>query len=480
MNSGREMSEQGLDRPRLLVAINNYGDGHRDYLSRLIAEYRSMPYQTDIVVLSNIPKDLGPGIEVVVGLPTKNPWSLAFGHKKIFADRVDLYDLFIYTEDDILITERNIDAFLQVSTVLPDEEAVGFFRKEIDRNGILHYPEAHGSFHWDPQSVRSVGEYTLAFFTNEHSGCYILTQRQLQKAIASGGFLVPPHAGRYDMACSAATDPYTRCGLKKFICISHFDDFLVHHIPNKYVDEYGLAEPGMRRQIEVLLGFGQNGAVSASPFTLETKLMGSRYSKDYYEPARDDIAALISSESRSVLSLGCGRGLMETLLATKGFRVVAVPIDPIISAGAEAQRIEIIKGDLRAARQKLEGQHFDCLLLSNILHLVEDPVELLSFFKDVLVENGRVIATVPNVSRLPEMWRRIQGHEHVKGLGSYRNAGVHVTSRRIVREWFEVAGLSVEGITNVLTPRLQKASHWTLGLADSLLAIELIVVARNA
>jgi len=474
------MSEQALDRPRLLVAINNYGDGHREYLSRLIAEYRSMPFQTDIVVLSNIPKDLGPSIEVVVGLPTKNPWSLAFGHKKIFADRVNQYDLFIYTEDDILITEHNIETFLQVSAVLPANEVAGFFRKEIDRNGILHYPEAHGSFHWDPQSVRSVGEYTLAFFTNEHSACYILTQQQLQKAIASGGFLVPPHAGRYDMACSAATDPYTRCGLKKLICISHFDDFLVHHIPNKYVDEYGLAEPGMHGQIEVLLGFGQNRVASAPPFLLETRLMGSRYSKDYYEPARDDIAALIPAESRVVLSLGCGRGSMETRLASKGLRVVAVPIDPVISAGAEGQGVEIIEGDLKTARKKIEGQHFDCLLLSNMLHLIENPVELLSSFKDVLSENARVIATVPNLSRLPEMWRRIRRDKHVKGLGSYRNAGVHVTSRRIVREWFEMAGLSVEGITNVLTPRLQKASLWTLGLADSLLAIELIVVSRNA
>jgi SAM-dependent methyltransferase len=299
-------------------------------------------------------------------------------------------------------------------------------------------------------------------------------------AIASGGFLVPPHEGRYDMACSAATDPYTRCGLKKLICISHFDDFLVHHVPNKYVDQYGLAEPGMHRQIEVLLGLGENRVTTAPPLTFETKLMGSRYSKDYYEPARDDIAALISEESRTVLSIGCGRGSLETRLASNGLRVVAVPIDSVICAGAEALGVQIVEGDLKTVQKKLEGQHFDCLLLSNMLHLMEDPVDLLSSFKEALSENGRVIATVPNLSRLPEIWRRIRRDDHVKGLGNYRNAGVHVTSRRIVRSWFEMAGLSVEGITNVLTPRLQKASLWTLGIADSLLAVELIVVSGNA
>lgn len=474
------MSEQPRDLQRILVAINNFGDSHAAYLSRLIAEYRSMAFRVDIVVLSDIPKDLGPGIEVVVGLPTKNPWSLPFGHKKIFAERLNQYDLFIYTEDDILITGTNITAFLQTSPSLREDEVAGFFRKEIDREGILHFPEAHGAFHWDPQSVRSRGGHTLAAFTNEHAACYALTQKQLKAAIASGGFLVEPYEGRYDMLCSAATDPFTRCGLKKLICLSHFDDFLVHHIPNKYVDQYGLAEPAMRRQIEVLLDMGRNGAASRPLFSAETMLSGSKFSKDYYEAARDDIAALIPAGSQSVLSLGCGRGATETRLVNMGLRVVAVPMDPIISVGLDAEGIQIVEGDLRAARKKIEGQRFDCLLLLNMLHLVGDPIGLLSCFKGVLSKNARVIATVPNLSGLPVIWRRIRRDNRLKGLGDYKKAGVHVTSHWTVRDWFEKAGLSVEDIADVILPRFRNASVWTCGLMDSLLAEELIVVSRNS
>jgi hypothetical protein len=39
------------------------------YLERVLAEYRSMPYMVDIVVLSNIHKELGSDIEVKEGLP---------------------------------------------------------------------------------------------------------------------------------------------------------------------------------------------------------------------------------------------------------------------------------------------------------------------------------------------------------------------------------------------------------------------------
>jgi len=110
------------DHPRVLVAIANYGEGNRRYLDQLLAEYRAMPFPVDVVVLSNIPKDLGDDVEVKVGLPGKDPWSLPFGHKQLFADRIEQYDAFIYSEDDILVTENNIRAFLEVTPKLEDDE----------------------------------------------------------------------------------------------------------------------------------------------------------------------------------------------------------------------------------------------------------------------------------------------------------------------------------------------------------------------
>src|SRR5579863_5798991 len=119
---------------KLLVAIANYGHKNDAYLGRVLSEYRNMPYQTDLILLTNVDKDLGKDVNVVMGTPTRNPHSLPFGHKRVFAARKDAYDLFIYTEDDILITQRNIEAFLQATSVLGQQELAGFFRWE-------HYPD---------------------------------------------------------------------------------------------------------------------------------------------------------------------------------------------------------------------------------------------------------------------------------------------------------------------------------------------------
>jgi hypothetical protein len=94
---------------KVLVGIANYGTGNDHFLRRLIAEYQGMEYRVDVVVFSNVRKALDPWIELIVGLPNRNPWSLPFAHKQVFAERADEYELFIYSEDDTLITEHNIE-----------------------------------------------------------------------------------------------------------------------------------------------------------------------------------------------------------------------------------------------------------------------------------------------------------------------------------------------------------------------------------
>src|SRR5438552_1472334 len=63
---------------KVLVALASYGTSNDEYLRRLIREYQSLPFEVDIVVVSNIEKRCAPGVECIVGLPNKNPWSLPF------------------------------------------------------------------------------------------------------------------------------------------------------------------------------------------------------------------------------------------------------------------------------------------------------------------------------------------------------------------------------------------------------------------
>jgi len=212
-----------------------------------------MALKVDVVVFSEAPKDCGSEIEMVVGLPSRNPWSLPFSHKRLFADRADNYDLFLYSEDDIEMTEANVRAFWRVTPQLEPDEIAGFMRYEQDESGTLSLPDVHGCYHWKADSVRRRECLTFAEFTNEHAGLYLVTQSQLRTAIASGGFLKTPYEGRHDMLCAAATDPYTNCGFRKVICISALEEFLIHHLSNRYAGQVGLPLSSFKEQIVTLM-----------------------------------------------------------------------------------------------------------------------------------------------------------------------------------------------------------------------------------
>src|SRR5579863_1648656 len=465
---------------KLLVAIANYGQKNDAYLRRVLSEYRSMSYQTDLIVLSNVDKDLGKDVKVVTGTPTRNPHSLPFGHKRVFAARKDAYDLFIYTEDDILITQRNIEAFLQATSVLGQQELAGFFRWEHYPDGRRFYPDVHVFYRWLPGSVKMVGDRAFARFTNDHSGCFALTRSQLARAIESGGFLVPPHEGRFSLLETAATDPYTQCGFKKVICLSRFDDFLVHHLPNKYIGSaLGVDAPELLRQMERLLDRHQGPFATPSLLEPQTKTFHSRWSKNYYERCRDDLIGMYPSDTTTVLSIGCGWGETEAGFARNGIKVTAIPLDPVIAACAESRGVEVVCGDLDSAVKQLRGRRFDGVLMSGILHLLREPEKALSQASSLLSECGTLVATIPAFRRLPVLWERLNHPSRYRGLGDFERSGIRPITRRVAKAWFDKAGLAVDRISSTIPKRWSGVAGVSGGVANALLASEYALVGRR-
>jgi 2-polyprenyl-3-methyl-5-hydroxy-6-metoxy-1,4-benzoquinol methylase len=465
---------------KILVAIANYGTKNDGYLQQLLTAYRAIPYEVHVAVLTNLPKDLGPDVEVIVGLPGRDPWSLPFAHKKLFAERQNDFDLFVYSEDDTPLHKENIDAFLDATSLLPENEIAGFLRYEKDAQGKRYFSTVHSHFHWDPASVHQCGGETFAYFTNEHAACFVLTANQLKKAIQSGGFLVEPHSSRYDLLCSAATDPYTQCGFRKMICISKLDDFVIPHLPNKYIGKMGLPEELMTVQVRKLLqpetirqevGFG---------FPLYTKLPQAMWSKSYYEPASKALLDLVPGSARRILSIGSGSGELESALVEGGKQVSSLPLDDVIGECTKSRGVEVIGTDFAHLVSFLGDTQFDCVVVSNILHLVPDPTAFLKVLPNLVVKDGSVIVRVPNTEKFSARilrWRQGNGH---RNLGDFEKAGVQQTGPTRLRRWLREAGLRVATLRTISSERMDLPRKLTLGLADGLLGTELLAEAKKS
>lgn len=460
---------------RILVALANYGVPKNDHVHRLIETYRGFDrHEVDIVILSNIPKDFGPDIEVRVGLPSGNPWSLPFAHRPLFAERQDDYDLFIYSEDDTLILERHVDAFLAAEAVLPPDHIAGFMRHEIDETGAWHYSTVHAAYHWDPASVIEAGGEVYASFTNEHSAAYILTREKLKRCIASGGFLIGPHEGRYDMLCSAATDPYTRCGLHKVVNVSRLEDFSLHHLPNKYIGRIGLPKAEMDLQLARLRQVPGRPSLRASLLDGRVRRVASgRYDRSYFTPQVPSVVRAMPDGETRVLSIGCDMGRIEADLIAAGHVVEAVPLDHVIAASARHRGVEILDVDLDSPAEALAPGRYDVLLMNFCLPYLPDPVKTLQAYAPALAPGGAVLVPFWNWSAIPERRRRREEAEKngPSELGDFAATGIHRTDARVVRGWLEAAGFRVRATEYDVPARHARIARATLHLFDRLIAV---------
>ena len=432
-------------RLRLLVAIASYGERQLEYLKRIIRNYEQMTLDVDVVVFSEAAKDLGSKVEVVIGLPSSNPWSLPFAHKQFFADNVERYDLFLYSEDDILVTEANIQAFLRLTPTLADEEVAGFLHYEKDAHGGTWMVCVHRHFHWKADSVRRRGENTVAEFSNEHSACYLLTQSQLRRAIASGGFLRPPHEGQYDMLCAAATDPYTNCGFRKVICVSALEDFMVHHLPDKYVGQLDVPLDAFQEQVKTLLRIGSGEHPARNLCEITARFRHFWWQKSYYEKPDEELLGWIRG-NQAVLSIGCGWGATEATLKERGATVTALPLDSIIGETAARRGAEVIHGNWDECRAALNGRSFDCVLMTDLLHLHPNPGQFVQQCCGFVKKGGILVLGGPNFDRLPWYLKRVCGSREFRKLRSFDLSGISVCGPRTLSAPIMNAGLRVADV----------------------------------
>ncbi len=431
---------------RVLVAIAHHGQKNRAFLDQMLREFSGMHDTVDVVILAEAPKtDLPDDVEVRIGLPTSDPWSLPFGHRQLFAERVDDYDVFIYSEDDTLIEQRHLDTFLELSAALPNDALPGWQRYELHPDGRRSYCTVHSHYHWDTRSIRRHGDLTIARFTNDHGAAYALTRAQLRRAIGSGGFLVAPHRGRYDMLVSAATDVYTQCGMTKVFCIERMDDQLVHHLPNVYLDSLGVGQRTFDVQLESIAQIADGERVPMTLFDTAVDLPTDMWDRHAFPVPLGSLVDLLPANTARLLSVGTASGSVEQTAVAAGVDVVGIPIDEVLAAVATERGIATWAPEIPSNSGRA-GDPFDVIVAFDVLAHVSDPVEMLRRLAPLLADGGQLIVTVPDHSRyrLRNIVRRRA--DRVPVPRSHQRDRMHRTGRRWLRRVLGAAGFEVISI----------------------------------
>jgi SAM-dependent methyltransferase len=462
----------------VLVAIASYGTAQDHYLQKVVAEYHRLRLPAHVVVLSNVEKPV-PGAEVVVGLPSRNRYSLPFAHRRVFAERVNEFDLFIYSEDDMLITKDHIEAYLEAQSKLEEDEVPGFIRSEQSPDGRKYITSINHHFRWLPDKVVQRGGEWFAELSNQHSGCFIVTRKQLLKAIATGRFLVPPHAEWYGMLETAASDIYTQCGLRRLVSLSRIQDFIIPHLPNKYYTRMGVPLEVLEAQVAGLIA-SRGGGWTSALFEPRCLAPGFRWSKMLYSKPDEKLLAAVPTSARNALVVGSGWGEDEAWLEQRGCEVCAIPLDIVFATLLRRRGIETVDGPFEKAVESLKGQRFDVVLLPYLLHLLPDPLAWLEKLRGLLESDGQIIASVANTSEFVSRWKDWRdGKRSLFANGASPRWAQPVTAGGL-RKWCQSTGLEVMSLVPVVEGKRRALRRWGLKVFEPAFASKFIVTARRA
>lgn len=220
----------------ILAVLVNYGTEQLNYLQQVVSELKSFKkYNVTVVVHSNIPLDEIVGIDQTVVIQLDNFQLLPMTCRQMIDREANNFDLFIWSENDHLWKEHHVDRYLEYVNILPENRIAGLIQYEEDETG-RYYPAYHAHFDWDYNSVEEYGGKKFAHFNNVHQASFILTKEQLAKIKSERDFTQFFSNDHYSVKCKTNTDIYQYAGMKKVICISDFEDNLIHHLPNVYIN----------------------------------------------------------------------------------------------------------------------------------------------------------------------------------------------------------------------------------------------------
>ncbi len=202
---------------------------------------------------------------------------------------------------------------------------------------------------------------------------------------------------------------------------------------------------------------------------------------DYYGKFRKDIISIIPPTAKYVLSVGCAAGVTEAELVKRGIKVVGVEINPEAARIARQRGLIILEGDVSEIDVNINDELYDGVIYADVLEHLPDPVAVLKRHVKYLKPDGIVYVSIPNFRHYSLFWELfVRGHVRYKDAGILDRTHLRITTRKMVLEWFEQAGLSLSSCTYIIYRRRDKLlSGLLLGLVREFIASQIDLVGRK-
>lgn len=178
---------------------------------------------------------------------------------------------------------------------------------------------------------------------------------------------------------------------------------------------------------------------------------GAKNSFEVYESmVRSEMLEFIPETATKILDVGCSVGNFGELIKSKrNVEVWGVEIDENASSKASEKLDKVLCGAF-GDKLDLPKNYFDCVVFNDVLEHMIDPFEALEFVKNILSNDGVVVASIPNVRYFDNIWNLIvhQKWEYVDA-GILDRTHLRFFTKNSITSTFGDLGYNIEMIEGI-------------------------------
>lgn len=122
----------------------------------------------------------------------------------------------------------------------------------------------------------------------------------------------------------------------------------------------------------------------------------------YFQGKRQEIVELIPHHAECVLDIGCGYGFVGREIKRRfpQIKVFGVEVEAAAAQVAKAVLDGVVAVDIEADDPAFPNEHFDCIILADVLEHLRDPWKVLLKVHRLLKKDGVLIISIPNIRNL--------------------------------------------------------------------------------
>lgn len=150
-------------------------------------------------------------------------------------------------------------------------------------------------------------------------------------------------------------------------------------------------------------------------------------------------------QSMNILEIGCdcGENLLYLSNRFPDARLFGAEINPM-AAKIAATVGNVVIADIDQKNLQFNHIEFDYIFFGDVLEHLRDPKGVLEYCRDLLKEDGRILACIPNLMHFSVMMELFRGNFTYKDYGLLDRTHIHLFTYKEILRMFQEAGYQIE------------------------------------